>query len=264
MNENYDVKGTVFRIEQRKPCVSGLEHLPDHENFDVELSPLGKITRLTNFTGGRIVRSSERFIYDDSGKLIRSLEFDAQGAETTSTEFEYGADRICLGSTSRDVSGTVIRRCVEEHVGNLLVSHTTFRANGAISVQKLFEYAEGRLVKSSSAYYGPDGGVVERWISVYDQAGRLAETYGLKPNGEPLGDGRYTYKYDEQGRKLEVLSFNDTASETLPNIVNRFAYAYDERGNWIERRECVRFSGDSRWRRTITTRKLTYYPPSQD
>jgi hypothetical protein len=264
MHENYELRVPVFRIEQRKPCVSGLEHVPNHDNFDVELSPLGKITRLAKFTGGQIVRGSEHVIYDEFDKLVRSIEFDDQGVETANTLFEYGADGIFLGSTSRDVSGTVIWRSVEEFVGNLPVSRTTFRADGAISVQKTFEYAEEKLAKSASAYYGPDGGLAERCLSTYDSAGRLAETFGLKPNGEPLGDGRYRYKYDDEGRKLEVLSFNDTGNDTAPSHVTRFVYTCDKHGNWIERCEYGRFRNDSGWRVAVTTRKLTYYAPAQD
>jgi hypothetical protein len=259
MNENYEVKGHVFRIEQRQPCISGLEHLPDRKNFDVELCRSGKVTRLTNYTGGQVVRGSERFVYDGSGRLIHSLAFDNQGAETSNTEYEYGAKGISTDWTTRDNSGKIVGRGAEEYAGGLLVSHTTFRAGGLMSVKRTFEYAGGKLRKSFSSYHGPGGEIAEQWISAYDSLERLVETFGLKPDGKPLGDGRYTYEYNDAGWRTRVLSFNDTVNETVPNCVTQFAYACDEHGNWIERREASRFRSDSRWRQRVTTRKLTYY-----
>lgn len=258
MNESYDVKGPVARIEQRRPCLARLEHLPGHENFDVDLSSFGKLIQLTNYTCGQAVRSCERFFYDDSGKQIRSVTFDNAGNQTSSTEYDYSADGLCVGWVIRDILGTAMGRGVQEYVGGLLACRTVFRVNNLMTVQKRFEYTEGKLRNSHATYYGPSGEATEQWFSAYDHAGRIAETFGRKPDGSPLGDGRYTHEYNSEGWRTRVLSFNDAGNEAVPNHVSQFVYACDERGNWLERREYRRFRGDSRWRERVTTRKITY------
>lgn len=154
----------------------------------------------------------------------------------------------------------MIRRNVEEYAGNILVSDVSLRVDGSMIRRKEFEYVEGTLLKSTTCvYFDARGEVVERWVSSYDGNGRLAETFGLKPDGTPLGDGRYRYQYDEQGRESEILSFNDLVSDSTPNHILKFAYSDDKYGNWIERREASRFESELQWRETITTRKLSYY-----
>ena len=126
MNEDYDVSGHVRQIEQRRPCVSGLENLPDHRTFDVEFSRSGKVLQITNYTGARSIRSFERFVYDGTGRLTRSSELDSQSVETIHTEYAYDLKGVRVGSTSYDSLGRVVARVTEEHLGNLLVSYTTF------------------------------------------------------------------------------------------------------------------------------------------
>jgi YD repeat-containing protein len=262
MNEDYGVKGLVHRLEQRKPCVPGLEHLPDHNSFDVEFSPSGQVIHLTQYTGAGNVFRSECYSYDDSGKLAQSLEFDSAESEAGTTDYEYDGDGKRVAWTSRDKSGTVTRRGVEEYAGTLLVSLVTFRANDVLLRRKTFEYSDGKLVKSVSTYYSPNGEVTERWLSSYDSEGRIAETFGLKSDGTPLGDGRYVHEYGPDGGESRVLSFNDSAQDNEPNHIKRFAYKYDEHDNWIERCEYTRFKSESNWRKKFTTRKLTYHLPT--
>ena len=114
-------------------------------------------------------------------------------------------------------------------------------------------------MRSVSLYYGFEGGVSERWISTYDSYGRLAETYGLKPDGDALGDGLYRYEYDAEGRKSRVLSFNDFSESDIPNHISEFIYRCDENGNWIERRELSAFKSDDCWNERVTSRAIVYY-----
>lgn len=88
-----------------------------------------------------------------------------------------------------------------------------------------------------------------------------AQTYGLKGDGSPLGDGKYEYEYDSEGRTTRVGTFNDLAPEGLASGIKNYEYATDEAGNWVERREFYQLRGDSTWSMKATTRKLTYYPP---
>jgi hypothetical protein len=260
MNENYDVKGPVRRLEQRRPCVTGLEHLHDHWSFDVEFSPTGQVVYLANYIGAGTIHRSYRSIYDNAGKLLRTLQFDADGVETSSTDFERSEDGSRATWTTRDTAGGITNRVVEEYVAGLLMSYASFGPSGLARVQKKFEYAGNKPVTSVSLYYGPNGDLVERLISKYDSAGRLAETFGLKSDGTPLGDGRYVYEYDDDGRKIKTWSFNEYDDSSVPNHLTSYAYKCDAHGNWIECCERSRSKSDSRWMEQIVTRSITYYP----
>lgn len=262
MNEIYNVKGPVLKLEQRKPCVPGLEHLVDHNSFDVEFSPSGQVVHFTQYTGAGVVFRSGCHSYDQSGKLARSLEFDSTELAAGAIDYEYNSDGKRVGWTKRDKSGAVTGRGVEEYVGSLLASLVSFRANDVLLRRETFDYLDGKVAQSISTYYSPSGDVAERWISTYDAEERIAETFGLKADGKPLGDGRYVFEYDPEGRESSVLSFDDSADDIEPNHIKRIAYKNDEHGNWIERCEFGRSKSDADWRKTVSTRKLTYYLPT--
>ena len=262
MNENYDVKGCVHALKQRKPSKFGLDHrldhLTNHESFDVEFSPSGQVLRQTVYTNAMRVYRASRFTYNDARKMVRAVELDGAGLAVGISEFEYSDEgRIC---TTRDSKGTVTSRSVDEYAANLLTRAGTYDAEGRPKCLKSFEYSEGKLFKAISKYFGADGGLAESWFSHFDPLGRIIETFGLTPDGKPLGDGRYTYEYDDQGRKLRVLSYNDQDDTKVPNIIHGYVYKCDEKGNWIERSEFLRFINDSKWTKSVTTRELTYYP----
>lgn len=263
MNEYYDVKGQVLKLEQRRPFTSKLEQdLPFISvlgNFDVEFSPSGQVIHVTTYAGAGAVHRSERLIYDEAGKRIRTIEFDGAGIMTSSTDFQYESEGSRVVWTDHDQSGTVRGRGVEEYVGKLRMSLAMFGANDLPVLRKTFEYAGNKLQKAVSKYYLPDGDLREQWISTYDSEGRMAETYGLNADGEPLGDGRYKFEYDREGHEIKTWYFNEW--DNLAKGVTVFEYTFDELGNWIEQREYHRFKGHSHWTQRITNRKLTYYPP---
>ncbi len=258
MNENYGVKGSIHTLEQRKPWKYGLDHLPNLESYDVEFSPAGQVLQRTDYTNAERIYRSSRFVHNDAGKLVRTVEFDGAGIELAISEFAYSEGRrVC---TTRDERGIVTGRDVDEYDGNLLTVLGTYDGNGQPKRLKCFEYAEGKLSKAVSKYYGPDRGLLEISISHFDSLGRVIEAFGLTPDGKPTGDGRYVYEYDDVGRKHRILSYNDLVDTEIPDSIRGFVYECDEHGNWTERREYHRFRGDSDWTQRITTRRLTYYP----
>ncbi len=70
MNDKYDVKGRVRRLEQRKDWNLGLEHLPNRDSFDVEFSPTGQILRVTTYNMAGAVIVSEQFVYSVSNSTV--------------------------------------------------------------------------------------------------------------------------------------------------------------------------------------------------
>lgn len=258
MNDKYDVKGRVHKLEQRKVWNIGLEHLPNPNSFDVEFYPSGQILRLTTYNMAGAVIGSEHFEYNDSGKISRSLEFDSAGRQIHSNDFVYQAqgNRVITISES---DGKFAGRTVEVYEENLLLSLAWYDGDNLLKREKTFQYATSGLQTSDSRYYLPDGTLIEQWLSSYDSEGRIAETYGLKRDGKPLGDGKYRYDYDSAGRTSRVWTFNDLVPDEPASGIKIYEYETDESGNWIARREFYQLRGDSTWSMKTTIRKFTYY-----
>ena len=259
MNDKHDVKGRVHKLEQRKVWNIGLEHLPNHDSFDVEFSPSSQILRLTTYNMAGAVIGSSHFVYDDSGKISHSLEFDSTGRQIHSNEFVHqtqGNQVITISESEGKFAG----RTVEVYEGNLLLSFASCDGDNLLKREKTFQYAGSGLQTSDSRYYLPDGTLAEQWLSSYDSEGRIAETYGLKGDGKPLGDGKYKYEYDSGGRTSRVWTFNDLVPDEPASGIKIYEYETDESGNWTARREFYQWRGDSTWVMKTTTRKFTYYP----
>lgn len=258
MNETYGIKGSVRTLEQRRARnfpTADLDQKPNSDSFDVELSPTGQILRRTDYSFGNEVYRFTRFEYDAAGQLIRRVESDGAGAEVAVSELMY-SEGNCLWST-RDASGVIMSRGIDEYVGERLILSSTNNADGKPKLLKSFDYSEGKLSQSVSKYYGQSGELSHLWVTSYDSAGRVAKTFGQKADGSPLGDGKYKYEYDAEGRRTKVWSFNDL--EDVANTVTISEYLFDENGNWTERSDSHRSMSDFKWRKNITTRRLTYY-----
>ena len=260
MTESYEVKGCVRKIEQRRSRRSVLPHLRDFESFDVEFSPAGRVIRTIHYTISGSVRGAERFTYNKAGALTGKLFFDAAGVQTSGTEYEYDVEGRQVGWVSKEASGAATRRCVQTYLGELLSSTAVFQENGPPVWEKVFEYAGETVQKSLAKYYAPNGDLNEEWISHYDSNGRVELTFGLTAEGKPLGDGKYRFAYDAEGRLIKTLSLNEWTNDNVPESVTVFEYTADEVGNWIERLKHFRFKSDTAWTTQITTRKISYYP----
>ena len=114
MKEKYGVKGCIRRLEQRKQLdfiIKGLNQTPNHTSFDVEFSDTGQVLQKTYYTFGGVSYRSERFEYDDRGRLIRTMEFDSMGAEVAVSELVYSEGKCAW--TSLDEAGTTTGRGVD-------------------------------------------------------------------------------------------------------------------------------------------------------
>lgn len=258
MNEEYGVKGRVRTLHQRKNWLSdsGIAHLPNHDSFDVEFSPTGGVLLETTYTFSNDVYGHACFVYDDDQRLIRANRFDESDREKSSFEYEYVEGR-CLW-TARDPTGIVTGRGVEEYDAGCLMSSNTYDAAGHPTHLITYEYTAGKRAKKVSKYLN-QGKPYEIQISHFDSLGRVAETFGLTGDERPLGDGRYKFEYDEEGRPSRTQSYNDWGKTDLPNHVSRFTYLCDGHGNWIQRNEYSRWQSDTGWKKHKTTRELTYY-----
>lgn len=263
MDNSYGLKGRIQQLRQRKAITLDLGSLAtlasadNRDSFDVHFSPSGQVLQKTSYDLSGLARASERFEYDGSGRIVRSIEFDAGGREVSSSKFIYGGGTRII--TTYAASGELTRRVVEEYERDLLLRLFSYDGGNRLLTEKTFEYADGKLRTSSAGYFLPDGTLYERWISGYDALGRIQRTHGLNAEDKPLGDGKYSYEYDEEGRESKLWSFNDLAGEDPANALRISEYTVDAVGNWIERREFHQLRGDASWRTALTTRSLTYY-----
>lgn len=264
MNEKYAVKGRVHRLEQRKQRKQSrdnpdtLSQTLDLWSFDVEFSLSGNVLQKTSYTYGGAVYRSTHFEYDEGERLIRTTSFDSAGARLASSELAY-TDGKCTW-INRDATGVVTSRSVDEYNGEHLTLISSFDDHDKPRTVKSFEYLDNKLTKSDSRYFLPDGAIYEHWLTDYDSQGRVLRTHGLKADGSPLGDGKYRYEYDEEGRMSKVWTFSEFDDDNLASNVTIYQYVNDNRGNWIERCEFHLWRNDTCQSKTTTTRVLTYYP----
>lgn len=236
-----------------------LPRLANRDSFDIEFSPSGKILRETKYNCAGEVLGSEHFTDDDNGRTVSCIQLDAAGFGTERTDFERHSENNRIVTTARSASGEIFGKTVEVYEGNLLSSFSSYDEKGNLRGNKTFYYEGSRLLKSDSRYYIPGGTMVEQWLSEYDSNFRIVQTYAVNSDQRPLGDGKYKYEYGCEGRESRVWSFNDLASDAVPNAVTVYEYSCDEPGNWIERREFFRFRSDSNWSYSVTTREIICY-----
>lgn len=259
MYENYGLKGHVRNLKQRKQWVFSegpLNQVPNLDSYDVEFSSAGLVLAKTSYTHGGALHRSTRFEYNDAGQLVRSEKFDNKGDKIEIVQLVRSQGKCTW--TACDASGATTNYGIDEYDGTNVVLSSSYDGKCNPNTLKSFQYEEGNLSRSVSIRYGYDGTVGEQWITTYDAAGRVAKTFGLKADGAPLGDGKYSYEYDEEGRESKVWTFDDL--EDVPRSVRVSEYRNDGIGNWIERHDFHRSKSDSRWRKTTSTRTLSYYP----
>jgi hypothetical protein len=167
LNKDYDLAGSVCRLEQRRPWkCGGLDQLSNPDSFDTVFSVAGKVLEHTDYTFAGGVYRRNRYSYDETGLLVRAVQSDGNGNEVTISEFEYlESKQIC---TTRSPTGVLTRRYVDEYDGQLLTVLGTYDANGSPMRLKTFEYMCGVLFKAVSKYFGPAGALAEISITRFD------------------------------------------------------------------------------------------------
>jgi hypothetical protein len=264
MNEAFEVTGRIRKLQQRQQRKQDpqdpLAHVPDLYSFDVEFSASGQPALETSYTQSGSVHRCTRFEYNEAGSLVRTASVDGVGNKVGSSELTYTESK-CIW-VNRDALGIVANHGTDEYGGGHMLSTSSFDNQNRLRRLKTFEYSDGRLVKSDSFYYLPDGAVYEHLLAYYDPEGKIHKTYGVKADGSPLGDGKYLYEYDQEGRRSKTWIFSEFGDENIATNVTIYEYVNDDIGNWIERREHHLWRDGSYQSKSLTTRTLTYYPPS--
>ena len=86
-----------------------------------------------------VLIGSEHFVYSDSGKISRSLEFDGTGRQTHNNDFVCRTKGNRVETTS-ETEGKFIGRTVEVYDGELLLSFASYDGNNLLKREKIFKY----------------------------------------------------------------------------------------------------------------------------
>ena len=260
MNEAFEVRGSVCKLEQRKQRKQDPDDplccTRDLHTYDVEFSPSGNVLLETSYTHSGLVHRRIRFDYDEAGRLDRTVTCDGTGKHLGSSVLTYSESK-CIW-VNRDAEG-VTTNGVSEYSGKHLILTRSFDSENKLRTAKSFEYSGSKVSKSESLYHLPDGTVYERWLADYNSEGRICRTYGLKADGSPLGDGKYLYEYDQEGRRSKTWTFSEFSDDNIATNVTIYEYVNNEIGNWIERHEYHLWRDDSHQSKRLTTRTFTYY-----
>jgi len=258
VRKNYDVTGPVRALTQRRENLTALKSLGnsfDPEFYQIEFSVEGLVRAKTRFRGDGEVYDAERFEYDPTGRITRIVVADSAGQLISSTEFEYPANG--KRGVTRNPNGVVIRTCADEFEADRPTVVSSFEADGTPMTRKEFEYRGGRLFRTVASYYAPNDVRFHRWISIFDDRERVQESHGEHVDGSPLGDGKYTYEYRDDGRLWKHSCLNEFTDEV--SSVETYSYSDDTRGNWVEKRGIRLWRNKDLPQSSLWTRELSYY-----
>ena len=192
---------------------------------------------------------SQRWIYDDQGRLKQVLTSDKSG-EYSRESYAYNDDSsVVQTSYLKFPPGCSVMLDSMLHLSGDAVRITTLQDSRGNALEKVL--------------YDTDDRPIQRVLFLYDSAGRLIE------EGEALGqsgirdDFRNRFRYDAAGRIVQIERYTPAAGmrqtmvyNELGDVIERhhsplptdidmfdqppwgeyFTYTYDEQSNWISRR----------------------------
>jgi hypothetical protein len=261
MLRTFQLKGRVRNLKQRRQHNLNFDTIDpqDVESFDLEFSPMGQLVRETQYTFRGSVHRTDCLDYDEAGKHVRTISYDSFGREADVTDHDYDESGKSITSTTHDIKRRVFRRSVYLYSGERLSTELIYEANVALRRQKDYRYEGGKLSQTVSRYFNPDGTVREEQIASFGGEGRILFAYGLTASGKPLGDGKYLYEYDAEGRESRRIALDEFDAEKPAKCEEVSDYSSDELGNWVRRCSRSKWLGDSDWTETITLRTIEYY-----
>lgn len=271
----YDERGAeLFREEYRDwngDLMRTVQHQYDASGRVVEVrEELWGVTRAPDFFG-HVGRPSE------ASELQEALGQDFDGpSQTIRKRFRYEGDRLVeVEITDSAVGSEIDRRMYEYDAGGRRLKVYSSNDLGDYVPASLSEYrrfSDGSIERTTTySLYGADR-------ASYDPAGRLvSETISAGAAGPPRSERRYdpagreleridydrsgtmqlrrTQTYDARGNLIETVS----RSSEREIIRRRYAYTYDEQGNWLMRTETVIDQESEQPQATETTfRTITY------
>ena len=171
------------------------------------------------------LRSRQVTTYD-AGRPLATVVLDADDEPTGQTVYRYDDQNRLTEEVTVDADGVETRRVAYER-------------DGAGNVVRQVQYVDGAVRRTVENDYDADGGLIEQ--RRYDEEGRLyeVETYTVP-------DLEHDYvRYDEEGEVVATGSVVESEAGTVSivqlgpdgEVAESYAFAYDENGLQIERRD---------------------------
>jgi len=225
------------------------------------------------------------FAYDTAGTLVEVLHAHSSGVPVNRRRYTYSARGFLEAETVAwfDSEGTLDRTWYYRYdaAGNVLekeLQHArrpyscrrTYRYDdhGHLATEIFYDSHDRIVTLAETTWDGgghklserSSGRMVDPGFQVrheYDEAGRLLETVRFDLENHQLS--RESLRYNERGHLEESARYNPDGS-LVTNT--RYDYAYDGRGNWIERITLVTNNAQESydWPTEHLFREIHYYP----
>lgn len=254
--ENLDLAGPVATVEEYREFPGTTDRqLFQTWSFDEDGLATERVYYAYSFMDGSL-RSRQVTTYD-AGRPLATVVLDADDEPTGQTVYRYDDQNRLTEEVTVDADGVETRRVAYER-------------DGAGNVVRQVQYVDGAVRRTVENDYDADGGLIEQ--RRYDEEGRLyeVETYTVP-------DLEHDYvRYDEDGEVVATGSVVESEAGTVSivqlgpdgEVAESYAFAYDENGLQIERRDVYgggetsvyRYAYDvderGSWTRQVTTEDL--------
>lgn len=249
------LKGRVRALSQSaSPSLAQLPTI-DSSRFHYEFDVNGNLAISKSYLRDGSVHSRTQYFYDGED-LLRSESIDCQDRLIQTTTYLYERGQ-CIAWSASNATGETERQARMFYQKGVLSRMSIFAGNQFV-LDRRFSYDQGVLSFQDSRIFSTLGVYAERALTFFDAEGRPKESFALKPDGSPLGDGRYEYVYDERGFRARVLCYDDFSEASEPTSIHTYAYTTDETGNWISQ-----FVFSLEWDERLLwtfTRAISYFP----
>lgn len=175
----------------------------------------GRLVERVNHWLGRESSGKTTYTYNAQGNLTEELvsngikvvyNYDSKGRKISSTSFDLAKNE---GERFVPVDGKVIRYSYGDKDNLAEVSY--FNSDGSKDAHFIFKAhrivyvynAEGRRIET--AFYKPDGSLLEKWKHAYDDKGNMIEQAFYNSDGSLRSKFTNTYEFDSAGNWIKEL-----------------------------------------------------------
>ena len=155
-----------------------------------------------------------KYTLDEKGNILERARHDSNGSVTSLTRYK------------REKKGDF----VEVVTGKKYVQTYTYDIQGNLAEHE-FASIDGKPLWKTAYKYGPSGLLIKKTSFTYSHnlEQNIAYTYDGKGNlveKDDSNNGKTSYKYDQQGKRIEMRGPGDGRGKTI--------YKYDDQGNMVE------------------------------
>ena len=187
-------------------------------------------------------------VYNDKGKLKAAMRiFDGKNMEkviyTYNKEYQLMAENWYLNHALTEKSEYNYTE------NNRIVEKILYDDKESVVEKEISNYSSTGMLQEESKYTMRDA-LKAKTICVYNEKGQIVEERNYDKDN--ILESRMVFIYDDRGNVKEE-NWYDSNNQMTMRIM--YIYTYDERGNWIEKKE---FDNETKTA-ILHQRKITYY-----